>query len=91
MALLSTTNVSNTGLGDGRRLISGDWTASLGDGDATLVAEGRKLYGSQFLTFSGYLGSEVPTKSISVSNGIITITVSTVEAVTAGTFHLIVA
>ena len=91
MALLSTTNTSNVGIGGGRRLITGDWTASLGDGEATVVVEGRKLYGAQFLTFSASLGPDVPVKSVSVSNGIITITVATVEAVTEGTFSLIVA
>lgn len=91
MALLSTTNVSNVGIGGGRRLITGDWTASLGDGEATLVVEARKLYGAQLLTFSGDLGSDVPVKSISVSGGLATITVATIEAVTAGTFSLIVA
>ena len=91
MALLSTTNVQNTGMGGGRRLITGDWTASLGAGTATLVFEGRKCYGAQLLTFDDGLGSEVPVQSVSVSSGIITITVATVQAVTEGTFHLIVA
>ena len=91
MAALSTSNISNSGISGGRRLISGDWTASLGDGEATLVVEGRKLYGAQFLTFSANLGPEIPVSSVSVSAGIITITLVSFEAVTEGTFHLIVA
>ena len=91
MAALSTTNTTNVGLGAGRRLITGQWTASLGDGEATLEVEGRVLYGAQFLTYSANLGSEVPIISTSVSGGIITITLATMEAVTAGTFFVIVA
>ena len=91
MAALSTSNIQNTGIGGGRRLIMGDWTASLGDGSATVAVEGRKLYGAQFLTFDADDGSSVPITSVRVSGGIITITLSTVVAVTAGTFSLIVA
>ena len=90
MAALSTTNVVNFGCGGGRRFITGSWTASLGDGDATVAVNGYELFGAQFLTFSADLGSEVPIKSVSVSNGVITVTLSTLEAVTAGKFHLIV-
>ena len=91
MPALSTTNPQNTGIGGGRRLVTGNWTASLGDGEATVAVAGSILYGAQFLTFSGDLGSEVPIKSTSVSGGVITITLATVEAVTAGTYFVIVA
>ena len=90
MAALSTTNVVNFGCGGGRRFISGNWTAALGDGDATVAVEGTTLYGAQFLTFSSDLGPEIPVKSVSVSNRVITVTLSTFEAVTTGTFNLIV-
>ena len=90
MAALSTTGVVNFGAGGGRRIITGSWTASLGDGDATIAVAGYELFGAQFLTFSADLGLEVPVKNISVTNGVITITLSTLEAVTAGKFHLIV-
>lgn len=90
MAALSTSNVSKAGCGGGRQIIAGQWTASMGDGEATLAVAGSLLFGAQFMTFSADLGSEVPVKSVSVSGGVITITLATMEAVTAGTFHLIV-
>ena len=90
MGALSATAQVSFGVGAGRRIITGEWTASAGDGEATLAVSGTQLFGAQFLTFSSDLGSEVPVKSVSVSSGVITITVATVEAVPAGPFHMIV-
>ena len=90
MAELTTSNLQNTGMGGGRRLITGEWTGSLGDPTATITVEGRMVYGAQLLTNDSGFGSDVPI-TWTATSGIITVTVAAALAVTDGTFFLIVA
>jgi len=90
MPALTTSNVQNTGIGGGRRIITGQWTGSLGDATATIAVEGTTLYGAQLLTNDAGFGSDIPV-TWTATGGVITVTAAAALAVTDGTFFLIVA
>ena len=89
MAALTTSNVSDSGIGGGRRIVTGQWTGSLGDATATLAATGTFCYGAQLLTNDTDYGTDVPI-SWSATGGVLTVTVAAALTVTTGTFFLIV-